>query len=66
MTTTTRGTASRRDGRKAESERREVEKVEEPRDPPERDLFDSPSDSWRDLEHRQMLDEIESSPTERL
>jgi hypothetical protein len=46
--------------------RRERENHEDARDPAERDLFDSPSDSWRDLEHRQMLDEIERSPAERL
>jgi hypothetical protein len=30
-----------------------------------RDLFDSPADSWRDLEIREALDELDPEPVER-
>lgn len=58
-------TPFRHQERKTDSKRRDDDDRDEPRDAPERDLFDSPSDSWRDLELREMLDEIESQPTER-
>ena len=50
---------------KAEPVRREHERRVELLEMPERDLLDSPSDSWRDLELRVMLDEIGGSPAER-
>ncbi len=55
----------RREERKSHSDRPGSDDRVEPRDPPERDLFDSPSDSWRDLELREMLDQIENQPVER-
>lgn len=51
--------------RQTHGARPDVDDGDEPRDPPERDLFDSPSDSWRDLELREMLDQIECQPVDR-
>jgi hypothetical protein len=58
MTNEAREAPFRRKKRKAEDVRPDGENLDEPPGPPERDLFDSPSDSWRDLELREMLDEI--------
>lgn len=41
------------------------DRAEELDEHPERDLFDSPSDSWRELEDLEALMELEEEPTGR-
>jgi hypothetical protein len=53
------------DDPKHDDDRADHGRIEELDEPHERDIFDSPSDSWRELEDLEALMELDEEPTGR-
>lgn len=50
---------------KSDDGKLDEDRLDELDEPHERDIFDSPSDSWRELEHLEVLMELDEEPTGR-